>query len=98
MWEASRAICTGATSLDAWSITVVESDPIAPLFDLQIHPGANWLTAFATPGSNFRIQSCTKLVISNWVDVASFNNANAIAQWTNTASGNNQIFYRAVSP
>jgi hypothetical protein len=78
--------------------TVVESDPIAPLFDLQIHLGANWLTAFATPGSNFRIQSCTNLAISNWVDVASFNNASAIAQWTNTASGNNQIFYRAVSP
>jgi hypothetical protein len=78
--------------------TILESDTIAPLFDLQIHNGVNWLTVFVPPGSNFRIQSCTNLGTSNWIDVASFNSATAIAQWTNTAAGNNQMFYRAVSP
>ena len=78
--------------------TILESDTISPLFDLQIHFGANWITAFAPLGSNFRIQFCTNLATSNWVDTASFDNASPITQWTNTTSGNNQIFYRAVSP
>lgn len=78
--------------------TILESDTIAPLFDVQIHHGGLWLTAFAPPGSNFRIQNSTNLTAPIWVDAASFNNASAITQWTNTGSGFNQLFYRAISP
>jgi hypothetical protein len=78
--------------------TILESDLVNPLFDVQIHPGGNHLTAFVPPGSNFRIQTCTNLAASIWIDAASFNNASAITQWTNTSSGFNQLFYRAVAP
>jgi hypothetical protein len=77
---------------------VIESDAIAPLFDVQIHRGGNWLTAFAPPGSNFRIQTCTNLAAPIWTDAVSINNASAITQWTNTGTVFNQLFYRAVSP
>ncbi len=77
---------------------ILESDPIAPLFDIQTHPKGNWLTAFAPPGSNFRIQTATNLAAPVWIDAASFNNSPAITQWTNTAAPANQLFYRAVSP
>lgn len=78
--------------------TVLESDSAAPLFDVQIHPGGNWLTAFAPTGSNFRIQTCTNLVAPVWIDAASFNNVSAITQWTNTSLGFNRLFFRVVSP
>jgi hypothetical protein len=78
--------------------TLLESDPIAPLFDIQTHANGNWLTAFAPPGSNFRIQMATNLLAPVWIDAASFNNSTAITQWTNTAAQANQLFYRAVSP
>jgi hypothetical protein len=78
--------------------TVLESDPVAPLFALQIHPGGNWLTAFAPGGSNFRIQYCTDLAAPTWSDAASFLGASAITQWTNSSAGFNQVFYRAISP
>jgi hypothetical protein len=63
--------------------TVLESDVIPPLFDVQIHHGGNWLTAFVTPGSNFRIQTCTNLSNPVWTDAKLINNAAAITQWTN---------------
>jgi hypothetical protein len=78
--------------------TILESDTIPPLFDVQIHPGGNWITAFVPPGSNFRIQTSTNLRVPVWADAASINNASAISQWTNSASGFTQLFYRAVSP
>jgi hypothetical protein len=79
--------------------TILESDIIAPLFDVQFCRGTqNAFTMFATPGSNFRLQACTSLSGSGWTDVAAFNNVTAITQWTNTAAGYNQCFYRLVSP
>jgi len=78
--------------------TILQSDPVPPLFDLQIHPGGNWITAFVPPGSNFRIQTSTSLAAPAWSDAASFFGAPAITQWTNSSTGNNQLFYRAVSP
>jgi len=80
--------------------TVIESDPFAPLFDLQIHlgTGQSGLTVFATPGSSFRIQTCTNLSAPGWTDAASFNNAAAMTQWTNSSAGFNQRFYRIISP
>jgi hypothetical protein len=80
--------------------TVIESDVIAPLFDLQMHRGIsqNAFSVFITPGSSFRIQACTNLVFSGWTDVATFNNASAITLWTNTTAGFNQRFFRAISP
>jgi len=78
--------------------TILESDPVPPLFDLQIHPGGNWITAFVPPGSNFRIQTSTRLAAPAWSDAASFLGAPAITQWTNSSTGLNQLFYRAVSP
>lgn len=77
---------------------VIESDVISPLFDLQIHSGGYWLTAFAPPGSNFRIQTCTNLTAPAWLDAASFNNAAAVTQWTNQVTGLNPLFYRAIAP
>ena len=79
--------------------SVIESDAIAPLFDVQIHrgSGANIFTVFVTPGSNFRIQSCPDLAVHQWLDAAVFNNAAAITQWTNAVSPG-QKFYRAISP
>jgi hypothetical protein len=80
--------------------TVLESDAFASLFDVQIrrNSGKNWLTVFATPGINFRIQTCTNLAAPNWTDAASFNNASAITQWTNSPGSLGQSFYRVVSP
>lgn len=78
--------------------TVIESDVIAPLFDVQIHRDGRWLTAFAPPGSNFRIQACTNLAAPVWIDATSFNNVSAVTQWTNNATSLNPLFYRAVSP
>ncbi len=78
--------------------TILESDTINPLFDLQIHSGGRWLTAFAPSGSNFRIQTNASLSAPVWSDAASFFSAPAITQWTNSASGFNQLFYRSVSP
>ena len=79
--------------------TVLESDPVPPLFDIQMHRGSgtNNFTVLATPGSNFRIQSCTDLAAHQWTDAAAFNNSAAITQWTNPVSGG-QKFFRAISP
>lgn len=77
--------------------TILESDPIAPLFDVQIHTDGNWITVFAPPGSNFRIQTCTNLAASVWTDAKLVNNASAITQWTNTSSLN-PLFYRVIAP
>jgi hypothetical protein len=78
--------------------TILESDLIVPLFDLQIHPGGNWITAYVPMGSNFRIQTSTSLAAPVWSDASSFFGAPAITQWTNSSTGLNQLFYRAVSP
>lgn len=79
--------------------TVLESDVVPPLFDVQIHRGSglNTFSVFITPGSNFRIQSCPDLTTHQWIDAAVFNSASAITQWTNAISGN-QRFYRGISP
>ncbi len=79
--------------------TVLESDVIPPLFDVQMQRGAaqTGFTMFATPGSNFRLQSSTSLS-GGWSDVAPFNNVSGITQWTNSTPGYNQYFYRLVSP
>jgi hypothetical protein len=79
--------------------TILESDVIAPLFDLQFNGAAaqKRLTLFATPGSNFRLQASTNLA-SGWNDAASFNNVPGITQWTNSSTGSKQQFYRLVSP
>jgi len=80
--------------------TIVESDPIAQLFDVQIHPGSgqNGFSIFVPPGTSFRIQACTNLSAPNWIDVATNSNASAITLWTNSSAGFNQRFYRVVSP
>ncbi len=80
--------------------TVLESDPVAPLFDLQIKcvPPKEIITAFATPGSSFRILSGTNLMGPSWPTAATFNNASAISYWTNSAATGAQIYYRLVSP
>lgn len=80
--------------------TIIESDTILPLFDIQIHlqSTTNWLTVFAPPGSSFHIQTTTNLVMPDWIDVASYSNASPITQWTNTAVSMGQHYYRAISP
>ncbi|HTR43718.1 MAG TPA: hypothetical protein VMH87_19065 [Pseudomonadales bacterium] len=81
--------------------TVVESDPVPPLFDLQINsaPPNDVVTAFATPGSNFRILSSTNLTAPSWNTAATFNNAAGITYWTNSAAAaNTQTYYRLISP
>ena len=80
--------------------TVIESDTIAPLFDVQIHRGSgqNGFSIFATPGSTFRIQACTNLSAPDWIDVATFSNVSGITLWTNASTGFIQRFYRVVSP
>jgi hypothetical protein len=80
--------------------TILESDPVLPLFDLQMHatPNQNVFTLFAPPGSNFRIVSSSNLVGGPWSTVATFNNAAAITLWTNTVAGGNPTFLRLVSP
>lgn len=79
--------------------TILESDPVAPLFDLQIKsvPPHDVITAFATPGSAFRILSTSNLVTGPWTTAASFNNAAAITCWTNS-SPTKFSFYRLISP
>lgn len=77
---------------------ILESDPVTPLFAIQMHSGGNWLTTFAESGSTFRIQTTTNLAAPVWIDAASFNNVPAIMQWTNPSPPANQLFYRAVSP
>jgi hypothetical protein len=80
--------------------TVIESDTIPALFDVQIHlqSGTNWLTVFAPSGSNFHIQTCTNLAKPVWEDAASYLDASPITQWTNGTIGTGQCYYRAVSP
>ncbi|HEY1789318.1 MAG TPA: hypothetical protein VGJ73_14255 [Verrucomicrobiae bacterium] len=80
--------------------TIIESDSVPPLFDIQIHgaPPEHSFTVFITPGNTFRIQSCTSLAASQWSTIATFNNAPAITQWTNTSPESNPTFFRAISP
>jgi hypothetical protein len=80
--------------------TVIESDLVPPLFDIHIHGASpeHSFTVFVTPGNTFRIQSCSNLAAPQWSTIATFNNAPAIAQWTNTSPELNQSFFRAVSP
>lgn len=80
--------------------TILESDPVSPLFDIEIHnpPQQDVFTVFVTPGSTFRIQSCTNLANPTWSTVATFNNAAGVTQWTNTVTGLNPCFFRAISP
>jgi hypothetical protein len=80
--------------------TVIESDPVAPLFDLQIHgkPPQNTFTFFATPGSTFRLVSSPNLVGGAWSTVATFNNTAAITLWTNSAVGGDSTYFRLASP
>jgi hypothetical protein len=72
---------------------------VPPLFDLQINPGSgqNSLTVFSPSGSSFHLQSCTNLAVPVWEDVAVFNNAAAITKWTNSSTGWNRQFFRAIS-
>jgi hypothetical protein len=80
--------------------TVIESDPVPPLFDIHIHgmPPEHSFTVFITPGDTFRIQSCTNLTAPQWSTIATFDNAPAITQWTNTSPELNPSYFRAVSP
>jgi hypothetical protein len=80
--------------------TIIESDNIPPLFDIQIHlqSGTNWLTVFAPSGSNFRIQTSTNLAVPAWTDAVFRSNALPITQWTNGAVDTGSHYYRAVSP
>jgi hypothetical protein len=80
--------------------TVLESDAVPPLFDLQIKrvPPKEIITAFATPGSSFRIISGTNLIGPSWSTAATFNNASAITLWTNSAPTGAVNFYRLISP
>jgi len=82
--------------------TILESDSVPPLFDLSMHstPPNNVFTAFATPGSNFRIVWSTNLASGSWSTLASFSNAAAITVWTNSAAApaGGHCFYRLVSP
>jgi hypothetical protein len=80
--------------------TILESDVVPPLFDLQIQRGfgQNSFTVFSPSGSSFHIQSCTNLAAPVWIDAAAFNNAAAITKWTNSSAGWDRQFYRAISP
>jgi hypothetical protein len=80
--------------------TVIESDPVPPLFALQIHGASpeHSFTVFITPGSNFRIQSSASLNAPLWSTIGTFDNAPAITQWTNTTPESNPSYFRAVSP
>jgi hypothetical protein len=80
--------------------TILESDVVPPLFDLQIQRGSgqNSFTVFSPSGSSFHIQSCTNLAAPVWIDAAAFNNAAAITKWTNSSAGWDRQFYRAISP
>jgi hypothetical protein len=80
--------------------TIIESDPVPPLFDLQMHGRApqNSFTFFATPGSTFRLVSNSNLIGGAWSTVATFNHAAAITLWTNTVPGGNPVYFRLASP
>ena len=80
--------------------TIIESDAVPPLFDIQIHglPPEHSFTVSITPGNAFRIQTCTNLFAPQWSTIATFNNAAAISQWTNTTPESSPSFFRAVSP
>ena len=80
--------------------TVLESDAVSPLFDLQMHakPFQNVFTIFATPGSSFRILSSTNAAATSWPTAATINNAAAITLWTNNAAAGNQDYFRLISP
>jgi hypothetical protein len=81
--------------------TIIESDLLLPgLLNIQIHgaPPEHSFTVFITPGFTFRIQSCTSLAAPEWSTIATFNNAPATTQWTNTSPEINSTFFRAVSP
>jgi hypothetical protein len=80
--------------------TIIESDPVPPLFDIQIHGTSpeHSFTVFSTPGDSFRIQSCTDPVAAQWSTIATFNNTAAITQWTNASPELDSSFFRAISP
>jgi len=80
--------------------TILESDPVSPLFDIEIHspPQQNTFSVFVAPGDTFRIQSTTNLANPAWSTVATFNNAAGVTEWTNPVTGLNPCFFRAVSP
>ena len=78
--------------------TILESAVIAPRFDVQVHRDGKWLTAFVPPGTNFRIQTCTNLFAPVWTAAATLPSAFVITQWTNSATGIKQQFYRTISP
>ncbi len=80
--------------------TIIESDPVAPLFALQMHasPNQNVFTIFAAPGSSYRILSSTDINASTWSTAATINDAAAITLWTNTATAGSRCYFRLVSP
>ncbi|HUE35966.1 MAG TPA: hypothetical protein VMO20_01145, partial [Candidatus Acidoferrum sp.] len=80
--------------------TVLESDPIPPLFNLQMRglPPQAVFSLFAAPGSTFRIQSCSNLNAPTWSTIATFNSASAITLWTNTSPASGLCYYRLISP
>ena len=78
---------------------ILESDVVPQIFDLHIKsvPPKDVVTAFAAPGSTFRILSNSNLVNSSgWTTAATFNNSAAITYWTNSSGA--YSFYRLVSP
>lgn len=79
--------------------TILESDPIDPLFELQLARGGgqNGFTLFATLGTDFQLQGCTSLSLSNWTAVTTFYNASGITRWTNSETAYNQRFFRLVT-
>jgi hypothetical protein len=80
--------------------TILESDPVSPLFAFQVDNTAPQmvLSVFIAPGSTFRIQDSSSLANPSWSTVATFNNAAGVTQWTNTVTGLSQCYFRAVSP
>jgi hypothetical protein len=79
--------------------TILESDPVSPLFDIEIHaaPQQDILTVFATPGSSLQIQFCPAFG-DPWGTAATFRNVSGITLWTNNVVGLPQFYFRAVSP
>ena len=80
--------------------TVLESDPVPLLFVLQMsgHPPQCAFKIFATPGTSYRILTCTNITSPSWFTAATVNNAAAITLWTNTMTAGNQRYFRVVSP
>jgi hypothetical protein len=79
--------------------TILESDPVPPLFSVQIsgRPPQNSFKIFATPGMNYRIVGSATLM-GPWSTLATVNNAPAIVCWTNSAALGNHYYFRVVSP